>query len=756
MTGDDRAAVGRLLPDYDIGAELGRGQFGVVWAARHRRLDRSVAVKQLSGPVAATAQHAARFRREARILASIDHPHVVTVHDYREEADLRVLVMELLPGGTLHDRTGAPGGDLGVTVAAVLAACCGLHHVHGEGVLHRDVKPANLMFDGRGALKVTDFGLARGEASHESVLQVTRAGDFFGTPAYVAPEQVAGSFGSAAGAVGPAADQYSVAALLYESLSGRLTHESSEGVLSLCHHRLTEEAAPLGAVAPAVPASLVEVVMRGVARDPADRYPSVEGFAVALGAAAHRTLGAGWMERAGLELRDIGAVRAAAEGRRAAQPAVADRPPPPEVGATVRVGPPSAPPPPMPPPDVPLPAPPAGDGATGGPGTTDDERPPRSRRAVRRLVVAAGIALLLVAVAAAVLVLGGGGGSASGGARTSSSGSGSTGRAVGTLPIASAWTHSIGGDVFSSPAVAGDLVVIGTPDGAVIGLDRATGAQRWSTPTEGPVRSSPAVDGTAAYVGSDDGYLYALDLATGSVRWRADLGYQIVSSPALGDGVVVVGADRLYGIDPATGSTRWTADTGDVVVSSPAISGDTVVVGSNDGRIHGVAATDGSNRWTVDLGGQVLASPKVAGGRAFVGAVSGEFSAIDLATGKVVWSRPLDGEVKSSAGLADGKAIVGLDHAGRDELVALDQTGGTVVWKVEVGGRVDSSPLVVGERVVAGDDAGTVSVVGLDDGRVLGRFPTGGPILSSPRLAADLVLVASYDGSLYALRGIVA
>ena len=151
--------VTRLLPDYELGREIGRGEFGVVWQARHRQLDRDVAVKQLAGPVAADPAHAARFRREAQLLATLDHPHVVRMFDYREDGSTRLLVMELLPGGTLADRRAA-GLMLAPAVASIMAAASGLHHVHEQGVLHRDVKPENLMFDGRGVLKVTDFGIA--------------------------------------------------------------------------------------------------------------------------------------------------------------------------------------------------------------------------------------------------------------------------------------------------------------------------------------------------------------------------------------------------------------------------------------------------------------------------------------------------------------------------------------------------------------------------------------------------------------------
>ena len=146
----NRQDVVRVLPDYELGDQLGRGEFGIVWRGRHRQLDRAVAIKQLAGPE--TVVHAARFRREARVLAQMDHAHVVTVYDYREDGELRLLVMEYLPGGTLAARRTA-GMNLESAIAAALAAGSGLHYVHEQGILHRDIKPENMMFDGQGAVE---------------------------------------------------------------------------------------------------------------------------------------------------------------------------------------------------------------------------------------------------------------------------------------------------------------------------------------------------------------------------------------------------------------------------------------------------------------------------------------------------------------------------------------------------------------------------------------------------------------------------
>ena len=245
------------------------------------------------------------------ILARLNHPHVVTVYDYREDGELRLLVMEYLPGGTFADRRRA-GMSVETAIAAALATASGLQYVHEHGVLHRDVKPENLMFDASGTLKVTDFGIARGELVDATVINLTSAGQLFGTPAYVSPEQAQLAITDARPEIGAASDQYSLAAVLYETLSGHLTHDASGGALALLKRRIEEPAQPLRRTVPALPRAIDDVVLTALARQPNDRYPSIEAFAVALGDATAHTLGSDWLSRSEVQLRDAGPIRDAA------------------------------------------------------------------------------------------------------------------------------------------------------------------------------------------------------------------------------------------------------------------------------------------------------------------------------------------------------------------------------------------------------------------------------------------------------------
>ena len=292
------------LPSYEIGGELGRGAMGVVLAARHRQLERDVAIKQLPPAFAADEDVRRRFGQEARTLAALAHPHIVPVYDYVEREGLCLLVMEALPGGTLWDRFTGEGVTMSTACTAMLAICAGLHSAHAKGVLHRDVKPENLMFAQDKTLKVTDFGIAQMFGGDETV--TTIGGAVIGTPAYMAPEQAEGR------PCGPPADVYATATVLYELLSGTLPFSIEGDSFEILERRVHEDPTPLSDVASNVPEPLVVCIMRALERDPGARYSNAEDFGVAIAEAATESFGPGWVGRADLTLLATGPIAAAA------------------------------------------------------------------------------------------------------------------------------------------------------------------------------------------------------------------------------------------------------------------------------------------------------------------------------------------------------------------------------------------------------------------------------------------------------------
>ncbi|PRY50123.1 serine/threonine protein kinase [Geodermatophilus tzadiensis] len=390
----DRQRIADALPAYDIGEVLGQGGWGVVVAGHHRHLDRSVAIKQLPTAAAADVAVRRRFTAEARVLASLDHPHVVPVYDFVEREDLCLLVMEQLPGGTLRERATTTGFTATGAVAVCLACAAGLNAAHVRGVLHRDVKPENMLFAASGAVKVTDFGIAKVLGGADTML--TRAGDVVGTPSYIAPEQVRGE------ELSPATDVYALATMLYELLSGELPFTADGDVMSLLFKHAYAAPVPLLDVTPDVPAEVAAVVMRGLATEPAERYATAEAFGVALAEAGTRAWGANWLSADGMPVV-LGAERIVAPTRGATPPSPLRTGPaaalPPAAGPTARSAVTAGPGPvreQTPAPAVPEPALP--EPAAEEP---DEDEPPRRRPVVVAVVV---VLVLLLAVLAVWLL----------------------------------------------------------------------------------------------------------------------------------------------------------------------------------------------------------------------------------------------------------------------------------------------------------------------------------------------------------------
>jgi hypothetical protein len=301
---DLSARIAAALPEYEIEQELGRGAMGVVYLGRHKRLDRTVAIKELPANFAGDDHVRSRFRTEAKVLAALDHPHIVPVYDFVEKDDLLVLVMEELPGGTVWERFTSTGFTPPQACAVVMATAAGLEHAHEQEILHRDVKPDNLMFARDGSLKVTDFGIAKVVGGGQTLATVD--GGVLGTPAYMSPEQAKG------GEVGPAADVYAAGTMLFELLTGELPFPEAETPLSMLYQRVHESPRPIRSLAPHVPPAVGDVVMKAIATEPVDRYRTAEDFGVAIGEAAATAWGVDWLESSGLVVRGSDRIAAAA------------------------------------------------------------------------------------------------------------------------------------------------------------------------------------------------------------------------------------------------------------------------------------------------------------------------------------------------------------------------------------------------------------------------------------------------------------
>ncbi len=285
-------ALQAALPAYEVGSELGRGAFGVVYAAHHTQLGRDVAIKVLPQVFATDGTVRERFVDEAKVVASLEHPHIVPVYDYVEDEHACMLIMERC-AASVGDRFKDRGIATDEACAAVLACLAALDLAHARGVLHRDVKPENLMLDAKGVVKLADFGIAR---ALDTEVRHTKTGMIIGTPAYMSPEQVRGD------ELGAASDVYSVAVMAYELLAGTLPFPATPSALELLTHHLSTQPLPLVSARPELPGAVGAVVDQALSKSLEERPDSAADFASELSKACVRSFGSGWLRRRGFTL----------------------------------------------------------------------------------------------------------------------------------------------------------------------------------------------------------------------------------------------------------------------------------------------------------------------------------------------------------------------------------------------------------------------------------------------------------------------
>jgi hypothetical protein len=282
------------IPGYEFLAELGRGGMGVVYRARDVRADRDVAIKVILSAGHASAIDLARFQAEARAVAAVQHPGIVTLFVAGEHDGCPFLVMEFCPGGSLRDTLNRGVMDPNDAAELVAELADAEQAAHDRKVVHRDLKPANVLLTVNGRPKITDFGVAKRLGGTNDL---TASNTILGTPSYMSPEQAAGMIRE----VSPATDIYSLGAILYETLTGVPPFRGISAT-SILHRILNDEPVPPSRLQPGVPRALDAVCLTCLAKKPAGRYASATALAVDLrrfraGGAVDAVSPPGWIGR---------------------------------------------------------------------------------------------------------------------------------------------------------------------------------------------------------------------------------------------------------------------------------------------------------------------------------------------------------------------------------------------------------------------------------------------------------------------------
>ncbi|HEY7358341.1 MAG TPA: protein kinase, partial [Ktedonobacterales bacterium] len=282
---------GTNVGPYEIRALLGAGGMGQVYRAHDPRLERDVAIKVLSASLAQEPGYLERFRREARAVAKLNHPNIVQVYDFGEQGDLTYLVMPLISGGTLREylahRQVLPLAEaLSITEQMANA----LQYAHEQGLVHRDVKPANILMTSEGRALLSDFGIVRLVQKDDNAATLTHLGAFVGSPEYAAPEMIVGK------PVDRRVDVYALGVILFQMLTGRMPFAGATPVV-LMMMQAQQPPPPPRSINPDIPPAVEAVILKALAKESGERFQTAAELLAALRAAiAGPSAGAGYTQ----------------------------------------------------------------------------------------------------------------------------------------------------------------------------------------------------------------------------------------------------------------------------------------------------------------------------------------------------------------------------------------------------------------------------------------------------------------------------
>ncbi len=656
---DGTLQPGQVLQSrYRILGIIGMGGMGAVYQARDLRFDvtRLCAVKEMINMAKEQnlrEQTMKNFKREAEILATLDHPSIPKIYDYFGFGDRAYLVQEFIQGEDLEAMLNGTKEFLdpeqirkwAVEVCDVLNY---LHNYTPDPIIFRDMKPSNIMIDQRRSVRLIDFGIAK-------TFQMGQQGTMIGTEGYSPPEQYRGI-------ATPAADIYALGATMHHLLTRRDPRT---------HPPFSFQEAPIQDFNPNVSEALANVVMRALNYNTDERYSTAEAMKQSLIAAGD----------------DESSVQQAPTMQAPPQqpnPQMPQQPPgqqmPPAGYAPIPPGyvpqgyvPPGYVPAPM----QPMPQKPAGPVAP-------------VRRPIWSFKVEDAVRSTPLAIDGIVFV-------------------GSYDNNVWAINATDGslrWKYATDDGIGSSPAFANGLILIGSTDKKLHAVEARTGKPRWRYQTDGKIYTTPKVSAGVAYFGADDGKIYAIrpKSSTATLEWEFNAMSKIRSSPMVdsAEEIVVFGTEvgEVIALDLA-GELKWRFTTRRRVLSSPALHDSVVYVGSDDWNLHALEAAGGYPAWRFKTKGLVVSSPVVSRGKVYFGSADKTLYCVDTLTGKETWRFETSGAITSSPAI-EGDFIYIADTSGT--LYCFDVHSGEPIWVFKSPKPILSSPHVSNGVVYIGTD----------------------------------------------------
>lgn len=763
---------------FELLEMLGTTGLASTYLARDPSTGELVAVKVISSYFRQTPGSVEPFMQEMERVRQLRHPNILSLLELGRDAARWWLVYARATAPSLARQTASATLERAMTILRDVAQA--LDSSHAQGVRHGNLKPANIFADEKGHALVGDFGMGLlADAVHPLVRSTLNTPH----PCYSAPERTQGL------ATGPTTDVYSLAALAYQLLTGRLPIFALGASAVLAKQMTMDPPAP-SSVNPTLPRAVDSVLLRALSRRPEVRPSSpldlIRQLEEALEPADRGLMLPERPEDETVERPSRTTIHAPVQAEPGqAAPAVKMCPAcgaeNPERAVFCRA---------------------CWSRIQHRRGATLDEvrhlRRVAVRAALQRRLLTGTIAFVLLALLTFKVlweVTGPNhflGAPASQIASVPAAGEWAmfrrdplhSGAVPGPLDLKGdiAWTfHSVGEPLQSAPAVVEGWVYVTSGDRRVLALDAQSGRIIWQVPTTGPVDSSPAVAGGLVFFGLRDARLLALDAQTGQQRWEYLTGNPIITSPVVAHGTVYVasGDGLLYALDAQTGQKRWTWEYGGFLLGSPVVVEDTVIATSSLGVLHVIDAFSGRHRLSYAVNAAVQSSPAIYDGKLVLGADNGKVFALDWRPLEYPFERGwhrwrsymtywkiLRGAPPAQKGHLWGvrfprnpfssPAVVTEDRvylASRSGLVlALNAHTGETVWRRSIDVGVWASPVLVGDDLYIAPRAGPVRVLDAVTGEIRREIAIGSGVSGQIVVADGTLYIPSLDGTLYAVR----